>query len=145
MGHAASIALGIALQQPQKKVIVLDGDGAVLMHMGMLSTIGHYQPKNLVHIVLDNEAYETTGNQNTTSSTTDFCLMAKASGYRNVDQAMKADEIRTKLKKILKTDGPSFLRIKINRTPAGDVPRISGKYTSAQIADNFRKAMGDES
>jgi len=63
MGHAPAIALGIALERPKRIVFVLDGDGAVLMHMGTLSTIGGCAPPNLVHVTVDNEAYESTGGQ----------------------------------------------------------------------------------
>lgn len=69
MGCAASIGFGIAVQNPLRKHIILDGDGAVLMKLGTLSTIGKYKPDNLIHIVLDNEIYESTGGQDTNSHT----------------------------------------------------------------------------
>ncbi len=138
MGHAASIGLGVALSRPKKKVVVLDGDGAVLMHLGILSSVGHYQPKNFCHIVLDNESYETTGDQDTTSSTTNFKAVAKACGYKNIDEATSEKELKEKLGAILKADGPSFLRVKINRLPTSNIPRISSKYSSEKIAQNFK-------
>ena len=106
MGHAASIGLGVALHQPKKKVVVLDGDGALLMHMGILSSVGFYGPKNFYHIVLDNEAYETTGNQDTTSPSVDFKAAAKACGYAQSEQAKTEKELTLKLKKMLKSMGP---------------------------------------
>lgn len=141
MGHAAAIGLGVALHQPSKKIVVLDGDGAMLMHMGILSSIGHYRPKNLYHVVLDNESYETTGDQDTTSATTDFKAVAGACGYRAAEDASTENEIRTKLKNILGKEGPAFLRVKINRLPTDGIPRISTKYTSRQIAENFRSDL----
>ena len=138
MGHAASIGLGIALSQPGKKVVVLDGDGAILMHMGIFSSIGHYKPKNLCHIVLDNESYETTGDQDTTSATTDFQKIAKASGYLTAEEASTETDLRSKLKVVLNSEGPSFLRVKINRLPTLGIPRISSKYSSEMIAKNFK-------
>jgi len=82
MGHAAALALGISLHQPRRKVVVLDGDGALLMHLGIASSIGHHRPRNLYHVVLDNESYESTGDQDTTSPTTDLCAVAKACGIK---------------------------------------------------------------
>jgi phosphonopyruvate decarboxylase len=144
MGHAASIGLGIAMSRPSEKVVVLDGDGAVLMHMGILSTVGHYAPANFLHVILDNESYETTGDQDTTSSTTDFCAAALAAGYKNAQDAKTEKDIREKIRLLLKSKGPSLLRIKINRLPTNDIPRISGKYSSKQITANFSKSMGNK-
>ncbi len=137
MGHAPSIGLGLALSNSDKKVILLDGDGALLMHMGILSSIGHYRPKNLYHVVLDNESYETTGDQDTTSPTTDFKKIAAACGYLVSEDAVTESELRSQLNRILKKDGPAFLRVKINRLPTPEIPRITTKYRSEQIADNF--------
>ncbi|MBP9865292.1 MAG: phosphonopyruvate decarboxylase [Candidatus Omnitrophica bacterium] len=141
MGHAPSIALGAALAASDKKVIVLDGDGALLMHMGILSTVGHYQPKNLFHIVLDNEAYETTGNQDSTSATVDFCQVAKACGYHEVFEAASGPELKSLLNVFFTREGPVFLRIRINRVTEAKSARITTKYNCAQITDNFKKAL----
>ena len=83
MGCASSIALGIALHH-QKNVYVIDGDGAVLMKMGTLATIGHYAPKNLLHIVINNGVHESTGGQPTVSSTIDWEALFQSVGYQNV-------------------------------------------------------------
>ncbi|MGH7198887.1 MAG: phosphonopyruvate decarboxylase [Candidatus Omnitrophota bacterium] len=141
MGHAASIGLGVALAQPDKKVVILDGDGAVLMHMGVLSSIGHYQPKNIYHVVLDNESYETTGDQDTTSPSTNFKAIAKACGYRIAEEASSEKDLKAKLKLILNGAGPAFLRVKINRLPTLDIPRISSKYSSEDITRNFKTEL----
>lgn len=81
MGCASSLALGLALAQPARRVIVIDGDGAALMRMGNLATVGAYGPANLVHLVLDNEAHESTGAQATVSASVDFAAVAQACGY----------------------------------------------------------------
>jgi phosphonopyruvate decarboxylase len=141
MGHASSIAFGVALEKPDRKIIILDGDGAFLMHMGSLSSIGHYQPKNLYHLVLDNESYETTGDQDTTSATTDFVKVALACGYLNANECNQSKPLEKKLKTMLKQNGPALLRIKINRLPTADIPRITTKYSSDQIALNFSTAL----
>lgn len=141
MGHAASIGLGVALSRPGEKVVVLDGDGAILMHLGVLSSIGHYRPKNLYHIVLDNESYETTGDQDTTSRSTDLCAVAAACGYRWSHQAALAGELQSVLLLFFGQEGPAFLRVKINRESTRDIPRITTKYTSPEIAVNFSKEL----
>ena len=141
MGHAAAIGLGVAMNKPQNKVVVLDGDGAILMHQGILSSVGHYQPKNFYHLVLDNESYETTGDQDTTSSTTDLVLAAKAAGYVRAEEAKSGGELEAKLASILKGPGPAFLRVKINRVPTPNIPRISGKHNSRQIAETFKTEL----
>ncbi|OGH84501.1 MAG: phosphonopyruvate decarboxylase [Candidatus Magasanikbacteria bacterium RIFOXYA2_FULL_44_8] len=83
MGCAAGIALGVALQT-KDKIFIIDGDGAVLMKMGTLATVGYYQPKNLVHIIIDNGAYESTGGQLTVSATLRWGQLLKSVGYKKV-------------------------------------------------------------
>ena len=141
MGHAASIGLGVALDRPEKKIVVLDGDGALLMHLGILSTVGHYRPENFYHVVLDNESYETTGDQDTTSSTTDFCRVAEACGYAHAAQVADATSLKCEAQAMIASRGPALLRVKINRLLTEDIPRISSKYDSSQIAENFKGAL----
>ena len=81
MGHASSIALGIALQQPQRTVWCIDGDGAALMHMGAMAVIGSYKPANMIHVVINNGAHETVGGMPTVASDIDLTAIAKACGY----------------------------------------------------------------
>src|SRR5690606_13601525 len=81
MGCASTIALGIAMQRPDRRIIIVDGDGACLMRLEALLTIGHIKPNNLLHIIIDNNAYESTGSQSTLSSSVDFVTLAKACGY----------------------------------------------------------------
>ncbi len=81
MGHSSSIALGIAKSKPNKKVWCIDGDGAAIMHMGAMAIIGSLKPKNLVHIILNNEAHETVGGMPTASSSLSITAIAKGCGY----------------------------------------------------------------
>ena len=84
MGHASQIALGIALQKPERRVVVFDGDGALLMHMGGIAIIGDYNPRNLVHIVFNNGAHDSVGGQPTVGQKIDIEAIAKAVGYADV-------------------------------------------------------------
>ena len=84
MGHASQIALGIALQKPNRRVFLFDGDGALLMHMGGMAIIGDYCPKNLVHIVFNNGAHDSVGGQPTVGQKIDIEVIAKAVGYTDV-------------------------------------------------------------
>ena len=77
MGLASSIALGIALKKPKKRIFVFDGDGNILMNLGSLVTIGAIQPKNLVHIIFDNKIHESTGGQPTQSNKINISKIAK--------------------------------------------------------------------
>ena len=121
MGCASSIALGIALKQPKRRVIVVDGDGACLMRLEALATIGNEQPKNLMHIVIDNLAYESTGSQPTVSPVVDFAAVAKACSYKN---SLKVDDL-PQLKQAMNeyTTGPSFFVIECQPHSRADLGR----------------------
>jgi len=113
MGLASSIALGVALNRPDRRVVVFDGDGNVLMNMGSLAMIASTQPKNLVHLVFDNEVYGSTGNQRTVSGQVPLEEIARASGYRRVQRVDNEAALNTAAKEFLDQPGPSFLLIKI--------------------------------
>ena len=83
MGHASSIALGIAVNKPKSRIWCVDGDGAALMHMGAMAVIGANKPRNLIHIVINNGAHETVGGMPTVAGQIDFAAAAKACGYPN--------------------------------------------------------------
>lgn len=122
MGCASSLALGLALARPDLRVMVLDGDGAALMRMGNLATVGAYNPANLVHVVLDNEAHDSTGAQATVSACTDFAAVAVACGYGRV---MRSDDVM-ELGAFLDAGqgaGASFLHMKIATGARDDLPR----------------------
>lgn len=115
MGTAAAIGLGIAHAKPAQPVVVLDGDGAALMKLGVLATIGYYQPKNLLHIILDNECHDSTGGQHTSSSIARFSDMAAAANYRRAWSADRAADIAESVRQLRAGDGPSLLHVKIKR------------------------------
>ena len=116
MGHASQIALGISLNS-KKKIICLDGDGAFLMHMGGVSTIGDLKIKNYLHIVLNNFSHDSVGGQPTSAKTTSLSNIAKACGYKNIIGPLKSKtQIIKKLNYILKKKtGPSFVEILVKK------------------------------
>ena len=115
MGCASAISLGIALNT-KKKIIVLDGDGSLLMKMGNMSTIGANQPKNLIHILLDNNVHDSTGQQLTNASTVDFANIAANCGYKESYSTDNTNNFSNIIKKKLSnTHGPIFIRIKIQK------------------------------
>ena len=142
MGHTSAIALGYAQGNSQDRVVLVEGDGSAIMHMGSLSTIGNYAPENLIHIILDNESHDSTGAQQTTSSTTEFSEIAKACGYRTTycaDQEQKIQELLDNWAEITKR-GPVLIHIKVIRKKSEDVSRITESYSASEIAENFRNA-----
>lgn len=141
MGHAGAIGLGLALGGTQRRVIVLDGDGAVLMHMGTLSTIGFYAPANLVHIVLDNEAYESTGGQPATSSTTDLADVARACGYRWAVRCKDVDGLAQALGHSDRP-GPGLIHAKIAHAEDPAPPRVTERHSPAENADAVASFVG---
>jgi thiamine pyrophosphate-dependent acetolactate synthase large subunit-like protein len=138
MGLTSSIGLGLALSVPEKRIIVLDGDGNILMNMGSLATIGNRSPRNLVHIVLDNETYESTGGQPTVSRTANLDDIAKACGFRLVERIRDAKTLRESVKRFLNEDGPSFGLVKIDREWEAS-PRVAHKPEI--ITNRFRNAV----
>jgi phosphonopyruvate decarboxylase len=114
MGKASSVALGLALAQPDRRIIVLDGDGSLLMNLGSVVTIAGMRPKNLVHAVCQNEVYEITGGQPIPNAErVDFAGIAVAAGFV---RARTFDDIATlerDLAPLLAADGPTFLTLKL--------------------------------
>lgn len=113
MGHSSSIALGIALAKPERKVFCFDGDGAFLMHMGAISNVGHLAPNNYIHIVFNNGAHESVGGQPTLGFGIDIPAIAKACGYRNVMSVNQINEIKSLFSKKDTFEGPTLIELKI--------------------------------
>ena len=113
MGLASSIGLGIALKNPKKRVFVFDGDGNILMNLGSLVTIGSLKPKNLIHIVFDNNSHESTGGQPTNSSKIKLEKIAKEAHYK-IFKIKSKSKLISVLIKIKNLQGPIFLLIKIS-------------------------------
>lgn len=139
MGTASSIGLGISHVLPSQPVTILDGDGALLMKMGSLATIGHYQPKSYLHVVLDNEQHDSTGGQRTVSSTVQFAQVAAASNYSAAAFAENETDISDALEKLSLQGGPSLLHVKIK--PGS--PEKLGRPTIQpfQVRDRFMKYL----
>ena len=112
MGHASAIALGIALHRSQRRVIVLDGDGAALMHTGAMATIGAAAPPNLTHILLNNEAHESVGGAPTAAHSVHFPALAESLGYRVLPSATTAEELTRALTGFAEGDGLTFLEVR---------------------------------
>lgn len=123
MGHAASIALGLARTQAQRRVVCLDGDGAVLMHMGGLAVIGQSQQRNFLHVVLNNGAHDSVGGQSTCALAIHIAAIAKACGYPQVRVADTPEAIDAALAELLDTPGPCLLEIRINKGARKDLGR----------------------
>jgi phosphonopyruvate decarboxylase len=123
MGHASQIALGIALQKPDRAVYCLDGDGALLMHMGTLPINGSLKARNLKHIILNNGAHDSVGGQPTVALSVDLLGMALAAGYKNAFRAETEAELRSCLWSLKNLEGPSFIEVRVHCGARKDLAR----------------------
>ncbi|MCD6168553.1 MAG: sulfopyruvate decarboxylase subunit beta [Caldisericia bacterium] len=139
MGKASSIGLGVALSKPNRTVIVFDGDGNILMNLDNLAMIGYFQPRNLIHIVLDNEIYATTGWQETLSEKIELDKVAKSCGYNNVFNVETEKEIITAVEECYRLDGPHFILIKIDKEEIKGTKIIP--YSPPEIKDRFMESL----
>ena len=127
MGHATSVGLGLALAQPDRRVIVLSGDGSLLMNLGSLVTISAQAPANLVIVLFVNGVYEVTGAQATPrSGTVDYVALAKASGITKVFHWSSLDDLRRGLVETLGADGPTLIVLDVAPVPGAVGPRSPG-------------------
>ncbi len=115
MGHASQIALGIALQKPERSIYCLDGDGALLMHMGALAINGTSKARNLKHIILNNGAHDSVGGQPTVGLSIDLLSVAHAVGYKYAVRAQTRTELHSSLRILKDSIGPSLLEIRVRR------------------------------
>jgi phosphonopyruvate decarboxylase len=140
MGHASSIALGMALSDKAAPVICLDGDGASLMHLGAIPIIGNREPRNFIHLLLNNGAHDSVGGQPTVGFQIDLCAIAKASGYKTSEMVDTRNGIETAIEKFFQTDGPHFLEIRVSK---GNRPDLSRPKTSpSENRSEFMKRFG---
>lgn len=123
MGYASQIALAIALSKPNRPVYCLDGDGATLMQMGGMTTIGTRAPKNLIHVVLNNGAHDSVGGQPTVGQQVDLCEIAKACGYTKVASVAKKPNLSEALKELSSSAGTAFLEILVAKGARPDLGR----------------------
>jgi len=140
MGCASSFGLGIAIAQPQRRVIVIDGDGAALMRLSALSTIGYERPPNLVHILLDNQRHESTGGQATVSHSINFCEIAAACGYAAIATATTPSALQEQL--AIPSARLTFLYVPMQPGIPEKLPRP--KVTPPEVARRFRHFMQHE-
>ncbi len=123
MGHSSSIALGIALAKPERRVFCFDGDGAFIMHMGAISNIGNLKPKNFIHVVFNNGAHESVGGQPTLGFGIDIPEIAQACGYKNALTVKDKGGIIAALKAALEQDGPTLIELKVGINSRDDLGR----------------------
>lgn len=133
LGLCSSIALGMALGLPERRVIALDGDGSLLMNLSSLPTIARMKPENLLHIVFDNEVYEASGSKKTaTGAGTDLVGLARAAGIENARWAESIEAFAQAAERALKGDAVSFIGVKIGteRASVGPYPidEVESKY-----------------
>jgi len=140
MGNAAMFGLGLALAQPKRRVLVITGDGEMLMGMGSLATIGVQKPRNLSVVVIDNERYGETGMQTThTAGGVNLAAVAKACGFKNSKVVSKKVPLRDL---VHRTAGPNFLQIKV---VAEKLPLVLPPQDGVLLKARFRRALLGES
>jgi thiamine pyrophosphate-dependent acetolactate synthase large subunit-like protein len=139
MGQAAMIGLGLALAQPKRRVLVITGDGEMLMGLGSLATIGVQQPANLSVVVIDNERYGETGMQEThTAHGVDLAAVASACRFRTTKVVSLKSELASLLQGIQKTPGPNFAQVKV---VSEKVPLVLPPREGALLKARFRRAL----
>ena len=139
MGHASQIALGIALAKPDRQVVCLDGDGALIMHMGALAIIGSQAPRNLKHVVVNNGAYDSVGGQPTVGYDIDIPAIAQACGYAVVLRAESRDELKVQLGALQASEGPALLEVRVNRGARIDLGRPT--LTPVENKESFMRFL----
>jgi phosphonopyruvate decarboxylase len=138
MGCAGPVGLGVA-GRVGRPIIVLDGDGAALMKLGALATIGAYAPRNLLHIVLDNGVHDSTGGQATVSASVDFARVAAACGYAAAASADSVAALAAWLREAMARDGPHLLHMRI---APGSIEKLGRPtVTPQEVARRFRRFL----
>ncbi|MDE0033833.1 MAG: thiamine pyrophosphate-dependent enzyme [Deltaproteobacteria bacterium] len=142
MGQGSSHALGLALGRPDKRVVVLDGDGSLLMNLGTLVTVANAAPKNFVHCVCENGTYETNGAVPIpTHSGFTFTGLAREAGYANTYIFDSLEDWDRNLDALLKEDGPILVDLKVE--PGEDYPENFPRLYNTEYRDRFRKALAE--
>jgi len=124
MGHASSIAYGISSAKREQNIACLDGDGAMLMHMGALTSQSQLQSTNLVHVLINNGSHDSVGGQPTVGLKVDFCQIAASCGYTRIMRVSKREELEKELDaaKRLKT-GPQFIEVRVHKGARSNLGR----------------------
>ncbi len=142
MGHSSQIALGVALAQPSKQVFCLDGDGAIIMHMGSLAIIGSQKARNFKHIILNNGAHESVGGLATAGFSVSFKDIARACGYLFCLEAGNEAQFRRQLKILRDVRGPALLEIRLSCGSRADLGRPKEK--PAENKAKFMEFLADQ-
>jgi thiamine pyrophosphate-dependent acetolactate synthase large subunit-like protein len=138
MGHAADFGLGLALARPERKVIVLKGDGGLLMSLGSLVTIGRYGPPNLLVLLLENRSYEMTGGQDLAPAV-DFAVLARGAGIDRVERIEDLAGFETELSRLLTEPGPHFVVLPVTNTEP--LPPVSHTDHAGRVV-KLREGLG---
>lgn len=144
LGLCSSIALGMALGLPHRRIVALDGDGSLLMNLCSLPTIARMKPQNLLHVVFDNEVYEASGSKKTaTASGTDLVEIARAAGIKKARWANSVEEFARSLSEALRGEGPYFIGAKITadraEVPPYPMDEVENKYRFVRHVEKTEK------
>lgn len=142
MGLASSFGLGLAAINSNQRVIVIEGDGSALMSMGTLALVASEAPDNFVHIVLDNECYESTGGQPSISSQINLSEIAKSSGYPHVTIVENGKALSEVLSECESKPSPHFILAKVDVASLEEIPRVS--HAPTEIRDLFKSAVATQ-
>lgn len=141
MGHSSSIALGIAINKPDTRIWCVDGDGAVLMHMGSMAVLGAYAPKNMIHVVINNGAHETVGGMPTVAEKIDLVGVAKACGYPYAVSVVSFDKLDKELEAAKARKKLCFIEVKCSIGSRDDLGRPT--TTAFENRQNFMEHLKD--
>ena len=141
MGHSSSIALAIAREKPQRKVWIIDGDGALLMHMGSMALLGVNAPKNVIHVVINNGAHETVGGMPTVAESIDLCKIAEGCGYPSFVSVDSFEALDAALAEAKAADRLSFIEVKCSIGARDDLGRPT--TTAKENKENFMEYLKD--
>jgi sulfopyruvate decarboxylase subunit beta len=139
MGLASSHGLGFALGHPNRRVVVLDGDGSLLMNLGTLVTIAAVAPKNFVHMVWHNGSYEANGGHPIPNQATDFAGLARSAGIQKVHKISDMQNFEQQIGSILKEEGPVFVELMVEQGPLG--PRSYTEMYKPERRKALREAL----
>ncbi len=139
MGHSSSIALGVAINKPEQRIWCVDGDGAVLMHMGSMAILGANKPKNLIHVVINNGAHETVGGMPTVAGSIDLVAIAKACGYPNAVCVNNFDDLYEELEAAKERNELNLIEVKCSIGAREDLGRPT--TTALENKQNFMEYL----
>lgn len=140
MGHTSSIAFGVSIGQPSRRVICLDGDGSLLMHMGSMPVIGKFKPLNFIHVLLNNGSHESVGGQPTVANIVNFEKLASAVGYSSYYQVNTIDKLKMVWSTIPMQSGPILLEIRIKNGSRKNLCRPDVSPEKCKV--NFMSKLG---